>query len=144
MANRHQEALAAAREHPEVKSPVQVHKEHLSFNDKLGLKITSIVGTMGAAYAFVALALISLPAAIHSHDPIVIVAWIAQTFLQLVLLPVIIVGQNLQSRQAEIKAETDHLLLTSLHTMQKEQMTSHAFENDALKKLLARDETGEQ
>ena len=57
------------------------------FNTFLALKITSIVGTMWCAYAFALLALVSLPAAIHSRDPIIIVAWVAQTFLQLVLLP---------------------------------------------------------
>src|ERR1700757_3022074 len=61
------------------------------FNARFGLWITVIVGTMWCAYIFTLLALISLPAAIHSHDAIIIVAWIAQTFLQLVLLPIIIV-----------------------------------------------------
>ena len=46
----------------------------------------------------------SLPAAIASHDPIIIVAWIAQTFLQLVLLPVIIVGQNIQAAASDARA----------------------------------------
>jgi hypothetical protein len=52
---------------------------------------------MWAAYAFVVLALISLPGALSTHDAVIIVAWIAQTFLQLVLLPIIIVGQNIQA-----------------------------------------------
>jgi hypothetical protein len=34
----------------------------------------------------------------------VIVAWVAQTFLQLVLLPVIIVGQNIQAAAADARA----------------------------------------
>ena len=73
-------------------------------NQKIGLGITRSVGTMWAAYAFALLALVSLPAAILSHDPIVIVAWIAQTFLQLVLLPVIIVGQNIQAAASDSRA----------------------------------------
>jgi hypothetical protein len=59
---------------------------------------------MWAAYLFVGLALISLPAAIASGNELVIVAWIAQTFLQLVLLPIIIVGQNLQAAESEKRA----------------------------------------
>jgi hypothetical protein len=84
-----------------------VHHENriVRFNARFGLLITLIVGTMWAAYLFVLLALISLPAAISSHDPIVIVAWIAQTFLQLVLLPIIIVGQNIQAKAADKRAE---------------------------------------
>jgi len=64
------------------------------FNTWLAVKITKVVGSMCMAYLFAALALISLPAAIASGQVIIIVAWIAQTFLQLVLLPIIIVGQN--------------------------------------------------
>jgi hypothetical protein len=75
------------------------------FNARFGLLITLIVGTMWCAYLFTALTLISLPAAIHSHDPLIIVAWIAQTFLQLVLLPIIIVGQNIQAKAADKRAE---------------------------------------
>jgi hypothetical protein len=37
-------------------------------------------------------------------DTVLIVAWIAQTFLQLVLLPIIIVGQNIQAAAAERRA----------------------------------------
>ena len=75
------------------------------FNARFGLFITVIVGTMWCAYLFTLLAFISLPAAIKSHDAIIIVAWIAQTFLQLVLLPIIIVGQNIQAKAADKRAE---------------------------------------
>lgn len=75
------------------------------FNARFGLMITVIVGTMWCAYLFTILAFISLPAAIKSHDAIIIVAWIAQTFLQLVLLPIIIVGQNIQAKAADKRAE---------------------------------------
>src|SRR3954447_22163743 len=53
------------------------------FNSQAALGITRSVGTMWCAYAFAALALVSLPAALMSGSPIIIVAWIAQTFLQL-------------------------------------------------------------
>ena len=92
----------ARKENP----PHQVHhrKPKLTLNDRIGLGITKRVGTMWAAYVFVGLSLVSLPAAIGSHDTLIIVAWVAQTFLQLVLLPVIIVGQNLQAADAEKRA----------------------------------------
>jgi hypothetical protein len=92
------------------------------FNTSLALLVTRSVGTMWAAYAFTALALISLPAAIASRSPIIIVAWIAQTFLQLVLLPIIIVGQNVISASQDARAEADHLTLTALHTMNVQQI----------------------
>ena len=78
------------------------------FNAKVGLKITVIVGTMWCAYLFTVLALISLPAAITSKNAIVIIGWIAQTFLQLVLLPIIIVGQNVQAAAADTRAEATY------------------------------------
>jgi hypothetical protein len=74
------------------------------FNAKLALVITRSVGTMACAYVFAAIALISLPAAIDSGQVIVIVAWIAQTFLQLVLLSIIMVGQSVQSAAADARA----------------------------------------
>ena len=74
-------------------------------NARVGLTITVIVGTMWCAYLFTCIALVSLPDAIRSGQPIVIVAWVAQTFLQLVLLPIIIVGQNIQAKAADVRSE---------------------------------------
>ena len=74
------------------------------FNAKLALVITRSVGTMACAYVFAVIALISLPAAINSGQVIIIVAWIAQTFLQLVLLSIIMVGQTVQSVAADARA----------------------------------------
>ena len=80
------------------------------FNRKVGITVTNAVATMWCAYLFAAIALISLPAAIqasfsHGFKPLPIVTWVAQTFLQLVLLAVILFGQNLQSEQADARAE---------------------------------------
>lgn len=75
------------------------------FNARAGLTITVIVGTMWCAYLFTVIALVSLPDAIKSGQAIVLVAWIAQTFLQLVLLPIIIVGQNIQAKASDLRAE---------------------------------------
>jgi hypothetical protein len=79
-----------------------------SFNQKIASKITSFVSTMRCAYIFAAIALISLPAAIKSGDPIVIVAWVAQTFLQLVLLSIIMVGQDASSKGMQQKIDETH------------------------------------
>ena len=78
------------------------------FNAKFGLKITVIVGTMWAAYLFTLLALLSAPSAFKSGDSIVMVAWVAQTFLQLVLLPIIIVGQNIQAAAADARSQATY------------------------------------
>lgn len=76
--------------------------------EKVGARITSIVGTMWCAIAFACLALVSLPGALATHDPVAIVAWIAQTFLQLVLLSVIMVGQDLSTRSTAKEIQETH------------------------------------
>jgi hypothetical protein len=73
-------------------------------NAKIALVITRTVGTMACAYVFAVIALISLPAAISSGQVIIIVAWVAQTFLQLVLLSIIMVGQSVQSAASDARA----------------------------------------
>lgn len=70
---------------------------------------------MWTAIAFAFLALISLPGAIASGNIVVIVAWIAQTFLQLVLLPIIMVGQNVQSRLTERRDNETHEAVMAAH-----------------------------
>lgn len=89
-------------------------------NTFLAVFITKAVGSMWCAYIFAIIAIISLPAAIRTHDPIIIVAWVAQTFLQLVLLPIIIVGQNVQAEASDQRAEHDHLILMAIHTLSTE------------------------
>ncbi len=88
------------------------HQATLSLNDRLGLSITAIVGTMWCAYAFAMLAFFALPAALGSailgNRTLLLVQWISQTFIQLVLLSVIMVGQNLQGRHSELRAEADY------------------------------------
>jgi hypothetical protein len=79
-----------------------------AFNRRVAEKITSVVSTMWCAYIFAAIALISLPAAIRTGDPLVIVAWVAQTFLQLVLLSIIMVGQQASSDSVAQKISETH------------------------------------
>ena len=59
---------------------------------------------MVCGYIFAIIALISLPSAITSHNLTIIIAWVSSNFLQLVLLPVIIVGQNLQAKASDKRA----------------------------------------
>ena len=88
------------------------------FDKALANWVTQHVGTMNCAYLFSALALLSLPAILsgfkmfHSTFPgwlikaslISLVSWVAQTFIQLVLLSVIMVGQGLQSTASDARA----------------------------------------
>jgi hypothetical protein len=75
------------------------------FNAWFAVKVTTGVGTMWCAYAFALLAFVSLPSAISSGNAVTLVSWISQTFLQLVLLSVIIVGQNIMAAAADKRSE---------------------------------------
>lgn len=94
--------------------PVKVHDQLRSdtawqrLNAKIGLKITLLVGTMLCGYIFAVIAIISLPSALKSHNLTIIIAWISSNFLQLVLLPIIIVGQNIQAKAADARAEATY------------------------------------
>jgi hypothetical protein len=75
------------------------------FNAWFAVKVTNGVGTMWCAYAFAVIAFISLPQAISSHNAVTLVSWVSQTFLQLVLLSVIIVGQNVLAAAADKRGQ---------------------------------------
>ena len=74
------------------------------FNAKFAVLITRLVGTMWCAYLFAGIALLGLGPALKPGGE-GIIAWIAQTFLQLVLLSVIMVGQNVQSLASDERSE---------------------------------------
>ena len=96
------------------------------FNTAVALVITRAVGTMWCAYAFAALALFSLPAALGGGIATT-VTWTAQTFLQLVLLSIIIVGQNIQAAAADERAEATYQDADAvLHTALEIQEHMHA------------------
>jgi hypothetical protein len=85
------------------------HREQLSgFNNRLAVAITNIVGTMWCAYAFALLALISFPEAIRSGTS-TLIAWVAQTFLQLVLFSIIMVGQKVAAAKSDRQLEQTYL-----------------------------------
>ncbi len=108
--------------------PKLIENEHVGFNGRLAILITNSVGTMWCAYLFAILAFVSLPEAIRGGTA-PLVAWIAQTFLQLVLLSVIMVGQKVaaaasdkqalqtyQDAEALIKIQDDVHRLVKLNT----------------------------
>lgn len=104
-------------------------------NERLGEFITRITGTMWAAYLFAALALVSLPGALASGSVLVIVGWVAQTFLQLVLLPIIMVGQQAQGRATEQKINETHQASLAEFALATTARASHAEELADLKAI---------
>jgi hypothetical protein len=124
IARRHAHGPVLAAGHPPRASAV--HR----FNTRVALAITKAVGSMWCAYAFTLFDLISLPAALRGGVSD-FVSWVAQTFMQLVLLSVIMVGQNVQAETADRRAEaTFHDVSATLHEV--EHLQRHLAAQDAL------------
>jgi hypothetical protein len=142
----HEAALAAARATPSLHVPRHVRAAQVRsivhgsgsmgrFNAAVAVKITRTVGTMYCAYVFALIALVALPAAIQQGSPTVLVNWLSSNFLQLVLLPIIMVGQNVISTSQDARAEADHETLTALHQMSKQQIEILEGQNEILELL---------
>ena len=81
-------------------------------NEWLARRITGAVGTMYCAYLFAIIGIMAIVGAFTGNVGLVlIVGSISGYFLQLVLLPIIIVGQNLQGK----KHEKRHNEMIQLH-----------------------------
>jgi hypothetical protein len=78
--------------------------EHIGFNGRVAMLITNAVGTMYCAYVFALIAFVALPQAIEAHSFTVFINWLSSNFLQLVLLPIIIVGQMIAARASDKQA----------------------------------------
>lgn len=92
------------RELAPIQNTNEVHRSRLSKTDKLALFITKKIGTMGFFYLCVILA--TLP--VFVPTTISVVQYISSGYLQLILLPLILVGQNLQSRHSELRTQHDY------------------------------------
>src|SRR5207244_12546025 len=79
-------------------------------------------GTSDCSSLFMAIALVSLPRAVQPASPTVLVHVLSSNCLQLVLLPIIIVGQKVISAAQDARAEADHETLSALHRMSTQQI----------------------
>jgi hypothetical protein len=136
VAQRHRTALEVALNTPMQHVPRHITRQEVAarvlgggavgkFNNVLAVAITRAVGSMWAAYVFVLIALVSFPQAftafIHG-DTLTGITWLSQSFLQLVLLPILLVGQQVISAAQDARAETDHETLTALQRINVQQL----------------------
>jgi len=109
-------------------------------NARFGLKVTLVVGTMWCAYVFTIIALFALPSAMQQGTYYVVV-WLSSSFLQLVLLPVIIVGQNIQAKAADKRSEETYKDAEAV-LKESEEIQKHLLAQDAaISSILDRLET---
>jgi hypothetical protein len=103
--------------HAKVTDHLPTHNAYARFNKRIALLITNNVGTMTCFWLFCVIAVLALPAALveaHIVSPtigiigeagfVIVVQWMAQSFIQLVLLPALMVGQNLQNIAADARS----------------------------------------
>lgn len=103
--------------------------ESVGFNGRLALLLTTVVGTMWCAYLFALLALVALPGALKG-GMLSLVQWISQTFIQLVMLSVIMVGQNILGKASDKRADMTYKdAEATFHEAQ--QIQAHLKEQDA-------------
>jgi hypothetical protein len=108
--------------------PPKTTDEHVGFNGRVALILTTVVGTMWCAYAFALLALVALPSATGS--PLLLIQWVSQTFIQLVMLSVIMVGQNILSKASDKRADMTYQDADATFH-ESEQIQAHLLEQDA-------------
>src|ERR1700733_13890593 len=102
------------KQFPEIKNVNQVHKSKLSPLEKLGLAVTNHVGTMGFFFILGWTVLwlgwnILAPKQLRFDPYPAFVLWLfISNLIQIHLMPLIMVGQNIQGKHAELRAEHDY------------------------------------
>jgi uncharacterized membrane protein len=110
--------LKASEELKELRKPIQnvniKHKESLSALEKIAVKVTDYVGSMGFFLIIFLWTLLWLgwntlgPIKLRFDPFPAFVLWLfVSNMIQIFLMPLIMIGQNLQGRHAETRAESD-------------------------------------
>jgi uncharacterized membrane protein len=124
------------------------HKENLSGLEKIAIWITDHVGTMGfflLIFAWTAfwLSWNTLGPEKAQFDPFpAFVLWLfISNMIQIFLMPLIMIGQNLQSRHAEARAEADFEINTKAETEIETILAHLENQNELILQILHKIET---
>jgi hypothetical protein len=113
------------KSHSKVIHPKHFIKEKTGLdkvNHKVAKGLGTVLGNMYFFYFCVILDLAELPSVLKANSVIIYIAYVSQTVIQLLALPILQVYQNLQQEQNNAKADSDHQTLTYLATIQDEQL----------------------
>jgi hypothetical protein len=113
--------------------PPKTTDENVGINGKVALVLTTVVGTMWCAYAFALLAFVALPFALPGQPTggvLQMIQWVSQTFIQLVMLSVIMVGQNILGKASDKRADMTYQDADATFH-ESEQIQAHLLEQDA-------------
>jgi low affinity Fe/Cu permease len=86
------------------KHPTRVHKAGLTLNDRVAILFGNLLGSPWAIYLFIVIAFVSLPEVIRSNDIVLIIGWLAQTFIQLVALAILQAKAVIDGKHSEAVA----------------------------------------
>jgi hypothetical protein len=106
------------------------------FNTRAAVIVTRSVGTMWMAYAFCLLAFYGLPAGLHGGAA-GFVQWASSQFIQLVLLPIIIVGSAVLAEVSDRLAKQQFDDVEALLHGQSEQAAHLAAQDEKILAILA-------
>lgn len=101
------------------------HKAQLTLQDRIALNVTTAIGTMYAVYAFmIIMAGWILWQGVLSGKPFDPYPFAFLLFLgnivQLLLMPLIMVGQNIQGRHAELRSDEEYkTTISSYHDLER-------------------------
>lgn len=126
-----------------IKSPKQMNEQNLSATERFAVWITGWVGTIeffGIVFAWTVLWLgwnMFAPAAYRFDPQPAFVLWLfVSNVIQIFLMPLIMVGQNLQSRVSEMRAESDYEVNIKAEEEIKKIMSHLERQDDMIKKIL--------
>lgn len=134
-AHPHHHTMVLFHREPHQHQPRNVNEvqkaEQQGFNTRLAVWLTRNVGTMACAYLFAVIGISGLVGAFTNNASLVLIfGSISSYFLQLVLLPVILVGGNVLNRHQELQSE--ETFQTSQHSFHDiEQIMQHLCAQDA-------------
>jgi hypothetical protein len=116
------------------------HKEKLTRLERVAVWLTDRIGTM--SFFFFCLVMVTIPLIFPTTMPVV--QYISSGYLQLILLPLIMVGQNLQGRHAEARAEADFEINTKAEQEIEAILLHLENQNDLILKILQKLEMDEK
>jgi uncharacterized membrane protein len=127
------------------------HRESLSYLEKIAVKVTDYVGSMGffiIIFAWTVLWLgwnILAPRELR-FDPVpAFVLWLfISNMIQIFLMPLIMIGQNLQGRHAEKRAESDYEVNVKSEREIEAILMHLEHQNDLIIKILKNTEKGKR
>lgn len=98
---------------PAEHQPRNVNEQHqaerLGLNDRIAVWVSTHVGSMSCAYAFACIGIASLVGVLTGNTMLAVLCGsFSSYFLQLVLLPILALGQNILGRHAQLQAEEQH------------------------------------